>query len=124
MRNQILIIVLMALIARAEGEVGSLRGVHKKVTVPQPFCLFRGVAKPRLFSFKSQLAASRNLWQPAENPCQRIWQPANPKAPARAAKLRRRGAIALNFNFFFLIAITSELHLGFYFKLRQLESFV
>ncbi len=47
-----------------------------------------------------------------------------PKAPARAAKLRRRRAIALDFNNIFKIAPASELHLGFYFKSQQLESFV
>jgi hypothetical protein len=39
-----------------------------------------------------------------------------PKAPARAAKLRRRRAIELNFKNILKIASASELHLGFYFK--------
>jgi len=89
----------MALIARAEGEVGSLRGVHKKV--PQPFLPVQGRRKTPSFQLQEPTGSQPKPLAACRNPCQRIWQPANPKAPARAAKLRRRGAIALNFNFFF-----------------------
>jgi len=67
------------------------------------FCLFRGVAKPRLFSFKSQLAASQNLWQPAETPAKGFSSLPNPKPLHEwqsSGGAARACAIALNFKYF------------------------
>jgi hypothetical protein len=91
----------MASIARAEQ--GLLRGVRKKV--PKPFLPLQGRLKTPSFQLEEPY---RNLPKPAAN-CLNL--PADsgrlpkPKAPARvrarAAKLRRRRAIALDFKVFF-----------------------
>ena len=99
-----LILAQMALIVRAQSGWGSLRGVHRKV--PQPFLPLQGRLKTPSFHLQEPtgtVAASQKPLAACQTPCQKIWQPAKPKAPARAAKLRRRRAIALDFNFFFKI---------------------
>ena len=84
-----LILAQMALIVRAQSGWGSLRGVHRKV--PQPFLPLRGRLKTPSFQLQEPTGSQPKPLAACRNPCQRIWQPANPKAPARAAKLRPSG---------------------------------
>jgi len=79
----------MALIARAEGEVGSLRGVHKKV--PQPFLPLQGRRKTLSFQLQEPIGSQPKPLAACRNPCQRIWQPA-PGAGGKAQAARRHCA--------------------------------